>query len=82
MSAALTMDDLFGVWEQNVATVRALNSALKQTGHVKPDLAKDLVNHSGVGSSSSPVPLSNGVVSGLSHHHRHQQRLRLEPAHV
>jgi Rad52/22 family double-strand break repair protein len=45
MSAASTMDDLFGVWEQNVATVRALNYALKQTGNVKPDLAKDLVNH-------------------------------------
>jgi hypothetical protein len=39
------MDDLFGVWEQNVATVRALNYALKQTGTVKADLAKDLVNH-------------------------------------
>jgi DNA recombination protein Rad52 len=45
MSAASTMDDLFGVWEQNVATVRALNYALKQRGNVKPDLAKDLVNH-------------------------------------
>jgi hypothetical protein len=45
MSAASTMDELFGVWEQNVATVRALNYALKQTGNVKPDLAKDLVNH-------------------------------------
>jgi hypothetical protein len=39
------MDDLFGVWEQNVATVRVLNYALKQIGNVKPDLAKDLVNH-------------------------------------
>ena len=45
MSAALSMDDLFGVWEQNVATVRALNHALKQIGNVKPDLARDLVNH-------------------------------------
>jgi Rad52/22 family double-strand break repair protein len=45
MSAASTMDDLFGVWEQNVATVRALNYALKKRGSVKPDLAKDLVNH-------------------------------------
>ena len=45
MSAALSMDDLFGVWKQNVATVRALNYALKQIGNVKPDLAKDLVNH-------------------------------------
>ena len=45
MSAALSMDDLFGVWEQNVATVRALNHALKQIGNMKPDLAKDLVNH-------------------------------------
>ena len=45
MSAASTMDDLFGIWEQNVATVRALNHALKQMGNVKPDLAKDLVNH-------------------------------------
>jgi hypothetical protein len=45
MSAASTMDDLFDVWEQNVATVRALNYALKQMGNVKPNLAKDLVNH-------------------------------------
>jgi hypothetical protein len=45
MSAASTIDDLFGVWEQNVATVRALNYALKRMGGAKPDLAKDLVNH-------------------------------------
>src|SRR5262249_45952487 len=45
MSAALAMDDLFGIWEQNVATVRTLNYALKQIGNAKPDLAKDLVNH-------------------------------------
>src|SRR4029078_828201 len=30
MSASSTIDDLFGVWEQNVAIVRALNHALKQ----------------------------------------------------
>jgi hypothetical protein len=45
MSAASTMDDLFGIWEQNVATVRTLNHALKQMGSIKPDLAKNLVNH-------------------------------------
>src|SRR5262249_30446747 len=45
MSAALSMDVLFGIWEQNVATLRVLNYALKQIGNVKPDLAKDLVNH-------------------------------------
>src|SRR5262249_22549705 len=45
MSVASAMDDLFGVWEQNVVTVRALNYALKQIGNVKTDLAKDLVNH-------------------------------------
>src|SRR5215470_1011417 len=30
MSAALSMDVLFGIWEQNVPTVRALHYALKQ----------------------------------------------------
>src|SRR5262249_12458641 len=45
MSAASTMDDLFGVWERNVAIVRTLNRALKPMGNVKADLAKDLVNH-------------------------------------
>src|SRR5262249_23528515 len=45
MSAASTMDELFGVWEQNVVTVRAINYALKQIGNVKADLAKDLVNY-------------------------------------
>jgi hypothetical protein len=45
MSSASTMDEIFGVWEQNVATVRTLNYALKQRGNLKPDLAKDLVNH-------------------------------------
>ena len=45
MSAASTMDDLFGVWEQNVATVRALNYTLKQMKDLKSNLAKELVNH-------------------------------------
>ena len=45
MSAASTMDDLFGVWEQNVATVRALNYAMKQMKDVKLNLAKELVSH-------------------------------------
>jgi hypothetical protein len=45
MSAASTMDDLFGIWEQNVATVRALNHALKQMRGIKADVARDLVNH-------------------------------------
>ncbi len=39
------MDELFGVWEQNVATVRALNYTLKQMGKLNSDLAKNLVNH-------------------------------------
>jgi DNA recombination protein Rad52 len=45
MSAVSTMGDLFAVWEQNVVTVRTLNHVLKRIGNVKPDLAKNLVNH-------------------------------------
>jgi hypothetical protein len=45
MSKASNIEDLFGVWEQNVATVRALTYALKQKGISQPDLAKSLVDH-------------------------------------
>ncbi len=36
---------LFAVWEQNVATVRAMSYSLKQNGKLKTDFGKSLVAH-------------------------------------
>ena len=45
MEKALTIELLFAVWEQNIATVRAINYALKQNGTKRDSFAKDLVAH-------------------------------------
>ena len=45
MSEAHTIELLFVVWEQNIATVRALTYTLKQEGGAKADFAKGLVAH-------------------------------------
>jgi hypothetical protein len=45
MSSAANIEALFAVWEQNVATVRALNYCLKQKQDRHTDLVKDLVAH-------------------------------------
>jgi hypothetical protein len=43
MTEAPNIELLFAVWEQNIATVRALSYALKQKGTDKADFAKSLV---------------------------------------
>ena len=45
MSEAHDIELLFGIWEQNVETVRALNRSLKQDGLPKSGIAPHLVNH-------------------------------------
>ena len=45
MTEAGNIELLFAVWEQNIATVRAVNYSLKQNGTLKADFAKGLVNH-------------------------------------
>jgi Rad52/22 family double-strand break repair protein len=45
MTKAESIETLFAVWEQNVATVRALNYRLKENGKTKTDIGKDLVSH-------------------------------------
>lgn len=45
MTEAQTIELLFAVWEQNLATVRALSYTLKQKGNGKTDFAKSLVAH-------------------------------------
>lgn len=45
MEQATTIELLFAVWEQNIATVRAINYRLKQNGAKRDTFAKDLVAH-------------------------------------
>ena len=45
MEKALTIELLFAVWEQNIATVRVISYALKQNGTKRDSFAKDLVAH-------------------------------------
>jgi DNA recombination protein Rad52 len=45
MTEAQTIELLFGVWEENIATVRALSYSLKQNGNLTTDFAKGLVSH-------------------------------------
>jgi Rad52/22 family double-strand break repair protein len=45
MTEAQTIELLFAVWEQNLATVRAVNYTLKRNGNKEADFAKSLVAH-------------------------------------
>jgi hypothetical protein len=45
MEQAPTIELLFAIWEQNVATVRAVNDARKQNGAASDSFAKELVAH-------------------------------------
>ena len=45
MEKAPTIELLFAVWEQNIATVRSINYALKQNGTKRDSFAKHLVAH-------------------------------------
>ena len=45
MSEAQNIELLFAIWEQNIATVRALSYALKQQGNANSDFAPALVAH-------------------------------------
>jgi hypothetical protein len=45
MTNAESIEFLFAVWEQNLATVRALSCSLKQNGKLKTDFGKSLVAH-------------------------------------
>jgi DNA recombination protein Rad52 len=45
MTGAQNIESLFAVWEQNIATVRALNHSVQQKGTHTSDFAKALVAH-------------------------------------
>ena len=45
MERAPTIELLFAIWEQNVATVRAVNDGRKQNGAASDSFAKELVAH-------------------------------------
>jgi DNA recombination protein Rad52 len=45
MTNAESIELLFAVWEQNLATVRSLSYSLKQNGKLKADFGKSLVAH-------------------------------------
>jgi hypothetical protein len=45
MTDARNIEVLFAIWEQNIATVRALSYALKQHGNANSDFAQGLVAH-------------------------------------
>ena len=45
MEKAVTIEQLFAIWEANVGTVRRLNGVLKQTGSAEGCFAQDLVQH-------------------------------------
>ena len=45
MTKAESIELLFAIWEQNLATVRALSYSLKQNGKLKTDFGKSLVAH-------------------------------------
>ena len=45
MAKAPTIEQLFAIWEANVAAIRCLNGLLKQIGSPECSLAQDLVQH-------------------------------------
>jgi DNA recombination protein Rad52 len=45
MEKAVTIEQLFAIWESNVSTVRRLNGLLKQNESAEFSLAQDLVQH-------------------------------------
>jgi hypothetical protein len=66
MAEVRNIELLFSVWEQNVASVRALSYALKQTSKGKEEFAKELVAHlkscaNALAKPASTLPAQNKI---------------------
>ena len=63
MDKAVTIEQLFAIWESNVASVRRLNGLLKQSGSPEHTFAQDLVQHLKACAIAFVPPDANGATS-------------------